>query len=144
MASEGHSDRLKHWLQLFLALSGVIGIVWGSISAVAGNIVTESKLQEHNVNDKSHPIIVKNLEECEGRVEILSKRVEESHEVEVALGSRLVRIIAADQEVNRNLKAASANYYEQEFRHNIRKGLTVEEALLESLRSPFYNKPRGQ
>jgi len=141
---EGHSHTLKHWAQLILALVGIAGIVWGFISSLAGNIVTETKLQEHNTNDKSHPTIVNNTKECEGKVEALSKRVEESYETEIALGSRLVRLLASDMESNRNLKAASANYYEQEFRRNIRKGQTVEEAILEALRSPFYNKPRGQ
>jgi hypothetical protein len=141
---DGRSDKLKNWLQLFLAICGAIGVVWGFLSSLSNNIVTDSKLQEHNINEKSHPFIISSTKECEGKVEALSKRIEESHDTEVALGARLVRLLASDMETNRNLKAASASYYEQEFRHKIRKGMSIEEAILESLRSPFYSRPRGQ
>ena len=141
--SEGSSDKLKNALQLFLAICTAIGVVWGFLSTLSNNIVTENKLQEHNVNDKSHPFIINTTKECEDKVEALSKRVEESHETQIALGARLVRLLAADMETNRNLKASSANYYEQEFRHKIRKGMVVEEAILESLREPNYRRPKG-
>lgn len=139
---DGTSEKIKHWVQLFLAVSAAVGIIYGFLSSIKNNIITEKDLQLHNTDDNSHPIIVKNLEVCEGKVESLSKRIEEAHEVEIALGAKLVRILAADMESNRNLKAAAANYYEQEFRHKIRKGLSIEEALLESLREPYYGRPR--
>lgn len=142
--SEGKST-FKDKLQLFTMAWGVLGILWlcfSNVNGALGSVVTDSKLESHNINEKAHPFIHQNVKECEAKVELLSKHIEQSHDVEVALGARLTRILAADQETNRNFKSAAATYYEQEYRSLIRKGFSVEEAMLEALRQPFYTRPR--
>lgn len=145
MTIEKGATKWKDHAQLFLTGCAVISVLWGAftyISTKTGAIITIVELDQHDSNEKAHPSITRNVVTCEDKVEALSKRVEESHDVEVALGARFVRLAASDQEPSKLLKAAAANYYEQEYRLLIKKGTSVEDAIIEALRSPFYLRPR--
>lgn len=138
-------DTTKNWLQLMLTAFGVISILYTVFNYIYGTVnsfVTEPRLQQHNIDDKSHPLIKQEVKDCEAKLDVLSKHIEELHEAEVDLGAQLVRITAADLETNKDLKMAAANYYEQEFRRLIKKGSAVNEARLDALRQPFYSRPR--
>lgn len=139
-------DQTSGWLSLLALVIGLLGsafTAWSFIYGKAESVVTVDDLDRHNTDDKSHPSITKSVKDVEVKIDVVAKNVEESRDVQIALGARLVRMLAAEAESNKNLKAAAANYYEQEFLILVRKGASVEEAMMQALRSPWYTRPRG-
>ncbi len=145
MTEKGKIHTLKEYLSLIIAGAAVVSLLYGLFTFIytkTNSVITVTELQQHDINEKSHPNLIRNVDTCEDKLEALSRRVEESHSVEVALGARFVRLAASDQEPNKLLKAAAATYYEREYHILIKKGSTVEEAIIDSLRSPYYLRPR--
>lgn len=138
-------DQLGKKFALAATVAGLIGSAYGAFTFINGkteSVVTNAELDLHDKNEKAHPFILQSIKEYDIKVSAAEKAVEEARESQVALGARLVRMLATEQEPNKALKAAAANYYEDEYKRLIRKGATVEEAMLDSLRQPFYTRPR--
>lgn len=133
--------KLKGWAQLLGTLIAVGGGVYTAATGLWGNVTTDSELIAHDQNPVAHSSLRDRLDECKERGNILSKRVEEEHLATVELGARLVRIDAADREPKHILKAAAASYYEGEYRRLVSRGVPVFEAVLDSMRGPWYNRP---
>jgi len=133
--------RLKGWLGLMGTLFAIITGAYTGVMTLWGNVTTDQELLAHNESPIAHSVVRNQLEDMKERVELLGKRVDEEHSATVELGARLVRIDAADRERTHTLKAAAATYYETEFRRLIRKGVPVFDAVLEAMRSPWYDRP---
>lgn len=139
--------KAEGWFKLAAAVFAVLGTVWVGIMSMwsaVGNITTDKDLDSHNAAPTAHMPLRAELIDCREAAAGLSQRIEKNHQDTVVLGGRMIRWIAADREPNRALKAAAATYYQEEYLRLVRKGTGVEEALLEALRSPWYDKPRVQ
>jgi hypothetical protein len=139
--------KTEGWFKLLAAIFAVLGSAWVgvmSLWSIVGNVSTDKELGDHDSSVYAHKPLRTELVDCKIASENLSRRIDKEHQETVMLGGRMTRMVAADREPNRNLKAAAATYYQEEYLRLIRKGHGVEEAMLESLRSPWYDKPRGQ
>jgi hypothetical protein len=148
--TESQSPKMRKaegWFKLAGAVFAVLGSAWvGAMTlwSAVGNVTTDKELESHNAAPTAHMPLRAELIECRESANALGKRIEKDHQDTVVLGGRMIRWIAADREPNRSLKAAAATYYQEEYLRIVRRGIGVEEAMLESLRSPWYDKPRGQ
>lgn len=139
------SGQTRGWLELLAVVFSLIGAGYTGYTFLynqTNSIVTTTELEQHDKSDKSHPSLVQSIKDCESKVDVLNKELEEDRDSQIALGARLVRMLASEQESERALKAASANYYEQEYLLLVKKGASIEEAMLGSLRQPWYTRPR--
>lgn len=148
--SESQNPKLRRaegWAKLIASVVAIIGSVWVGIMTLwstVGDVTTDKELMEHNDGPKAHPPLRQELDKCLDTTDAMSKRIEKDYQETVVLGGRLTRLIAADRESNHSMKAAAATYYQEEYMRNIRKGLGVEEAMLEALRAPWYDRPKAR
>jgi hypothetical protein len=136
--------RLKGWLGLMGTLFAIITGAYTGVMTLWGNVTTDTELLAHNDNPISHSALRNQIDDLRERVELCGKRVDEEHSATVELGARLVRIDSADRERKHELKAAAATYYETEYRRLIRRGTPVFDAVLEAMRSPWYDRPNSR
>lgn len=127
---------------IFGAASAVCGAVWVFYSQLATDKEVMSVVQDHDKMLTSHPLLRQRLESIEAKQASLQEDVEMAHDADVALGSKLVSLIAADREPNNSLRAAAASFYREEYARLIHNGKPVEDALLEALRTPWHDRPR--
>jgi hypothetical protein len=145
---ESQSPRLRRaegWFKLIAAILAVFGSAWVGVMTLwsaVGNVTTNKELEAHNAAVTAHAPLRAELARCRDSTEELSRRIEKDHQDTVVLGGRMTRLVAADRESNRALKAAAATYYQEEYLRLVRKGVGVEEAMLEALRLPWYDRPR--
>jgi hypothetical protein len=139
-------SRIEGWIKLGIAFCALVGTIWGGTIAIigaVGSVATDKELAMHDQAKEAHIPLQEELDKCLASSLAMGARIEEGHDDTIALTRRMVRLIAADRESKHPLKAAAATFYEEEFRRLTRKGLRVEEAMLEALRTPWYDRPRG-
>lgn len=134
-------DKAKSWLQLLGVLFGLAGGVYACVSAVWGSVVTTDELIDHDLAAKAHPPIQEAVARCEAKAIAAQGRIEELRADQVAMGARMIRMISAEIEPRPTLRAARARFYEDQFRNLMHRGMPVEEATLEALRTPWHNRP---
>lgn len=139
-------ERLKNLAHalavIFGAASATCGAVWVFYSQLATDTEVKSAVQDHDRAITSHPLFVERLASIESKQASLQEDVEMGRAADVALGSKLVSLIAADREPTPALRAAAASFYREEYARLVRKGEPIEDALLEALRTPWHHRQR--
>jgi hypothetical protein len=134
-------DKVKSYLQAFLVISSAATATAGFAWATYGWFTTDEELQEHNVNPRSHQALLDRIEVLEGADKLLFEKLSFGRNAAIELGARIVRLIAADAETNRALKAAAADYREAIYRRSIESGHSVESAVREAIATPWFKRP---
>lgn len=135
-------EKLKGWLQLAAVAGGLAASVYAGASAIWGDVAKTEDLVTHDLAGSAHPPLREAVERCEAKALAAQNRIEELRSDQVAIGGRIIRMVSADIERNAALRAARASYYEDQYRGLVQRGLPVEEAMLEALRTPWYSRPR--
>jgi hypothetical protein len=135
-------EQAKAWLQFLAVVSGLLGGLYTAGIALSDTVVTADELAQHDVGARSHPPIQEAVARCEAKAIAAQGRVEELRADQVAMGARMVRMISAEIEPRPALRAARASFYEDQFRGLVHRGMPIEEATLEALRTPWLNRPR--
>ncbi len=137
--------KVKERLQGLGVIFSLVASTYAGFMVISGKlerVLIDSDMQEHDRSISAHPPLRGDIYDCKDMASKLAKALDDEHKSTIAMSSHLIRIIAADREPNRALRAASATYYEQEFIRLVNKGETIESAFLISLRTPWYTKPR--
>lgn len=124
------------------AASAFSGTIWVFYTQLATDKEVANVMDVHDKSLFSHPLLRERLESLEMKQARLQEDVEMGHAADVALGSKLVSLIAADREPDRHLQALAATFYREEYGRLVRKGMPLEDALLEALRTPWHDRPR--
>lgn len=135
-------EKAKAWLQLLGVVCGIVGGLYAGVSTVWGSVVTTDELAGHDSAMNAHPPIREAVDRCEAKALAAQSRIEELRADQVAMGARMVRMISAEIEPRASLRAARASFYEDQYRSLVHRGLPIEEATLEALRTPWLNRPR--
>lgn len=137
------TKNLVHALAVIIgAASAFGGTVWVFYNQLSTDAEVTSVMDLHDKAIKSHPLLRDRLESLEQKQAKLQEDVEMGHAADIALGSKLVSLIAADREPDRSLRAAASSFYREEYARLIRKGTPLEDALLEALRTTWHDRPR--
>lgn len=135
-------ENLKRFAHAVYVVGGAIisAAAWGYVqySALATEAELTATVSAHDHSAESHPSMRGTLEIILKEQRELKTLVLQGRENDLALGERLVSLIAADREPDRARKAAAAAFYREEYRLLTRRGAAVEDALLEALRTPWH------
>lgn len=133
---------LAHALAVIVgAASAFGGTMWLFYEKLATDAELASYIEAHNKAPEAHMLRDK-LSMLEAKQAKLQEDVDIGHAADVALGSKLVSLIAADREPSNSLRAAAATFYREEYARLIRRGTPVEDAILEALRTPWHERRR--
>jgi hypothetical protein len=125
-----------------LVAGGIVAATFGTAVAWLDTLTTDQELRtsvaEHNLADTSHPRAALRAEAQERAI----AELQASRAQTIELWRVLVGLGCADREDDRRLKAASAAYCRDEYDAKISKGSTAPDAYRESIRQPWYNRPR--
>lgn len=141
-------ERLFERLQ---KVAHVVYVVGGAVLSAAlwsyahyQSLATDNEVVEvveaHNKASNAHPSTYDTLQLLLKEQRELKAIVQQGRADDVMLGERLVSLIAADREPDRNRKAQAATWYREEYRRLVRKGETIEDALLQALRTPWRTR----
>ena len=137
------TKNLAHALAVIIGAGSAFGgTVWVFYNQLSTDTEVTSAVQDHDKALTSHPLLRDRIKTLESRQAKLQEDVEMGHAADVALGSKLVSLIAAEREPSPGLRAAAATFYREEYARLIRKGSPLEDALLEALRTPWHDRPR--
>lgn len=134
--------RLKKFAHF--AYVGVTAIItaglwsYGQYQNLSTDAEVTSAIVSHNIASKAHPSLHEKIDILLKEQKSIKETLEKSREDEIALGERIISLLAAEREPDRNKKAAAASFYREEYRRLIRKGLSIEDAMLESLRESWH------
>lgn len=134
-------EAIKGFLQALSAAGAVavavVTFVWSSI----GRLATDEEVGTHNLDHLAHAPLRERIESLETRYGALSDRVYKADSATIALGARIVSLVAADRESRRELRADAATFYREEYMRLIHRGTAVEDAVVEALRAPWLARP---
>lgn len=132
-------ERVKRNLQALWTIGGVVVAttlgMWTFYSNLATDAEVSDSLEAHSWDSKAHPALRDRVEAAEAAIRVLQQQTLQNRASEVSLGERLVSLIAADRESNHALKAASAAACRDEYRRLMRKGVDIDDAIVEALRT---------
>lgn len=135
-------EKAKAWLQILGVVFGLAGGLYTGVASVWTRVAMKTELLDHNLAPRAHPPILEIVDRCEAKAMAAQGRIEELRADQVSMGARMVRMLAAELENRPALRAARASFYEDQYRGLVHRGLPVEEATLEALRTPWLNRPR--
>ena len=134
--------RLREFLQLLAVAGGIVAVTFGTAVAWLDSLSTDQEVRtavaEHNLADTSHPRAALRAEAQERAI----AELQASRAQTIELWRVLVGLGCSDREDDARLKAAAAAYCRDEYDMKIAKGATAPDAYRESIRQPWYTRPR--
>lgn len=133
--------RLKKIANVVYVVGGAMlsAAIWsyGQYQQLATDAELSISIASHNNQLVAHPSILDKLNKIEELCTKNGSDIRATREDAIALGERLVSLLAADKTTDHAKRAAVATFYREEYRRLIRRGFSVDDAVLEALRTPY-------
>lgn len=134
----GFLDQIKGHIGTVTAIGGFLATVATGGWTLYDRMATDRELMDHNMSSTAHPAMLRDLEERVNALENGFKKTESGYvpvrEDLAYVAERLLRLMAADGEMDRRRKMERGEEAVQTFRAKLREGATVQKAMWEAQR----------
>ncbi len=144
-----HTKRMKRvgvTVQVLIICCTLVGMLWAGAQdfvTLFGGVVTKPELEQHNESKLSHPPLSSVDADLAQRLHELKQELAAQQKANEELGAQLVYVLAYSSETRSgSLKKAAAQFYRNEYKLMIARGVPVQDAIEEALEVPWGHSLR--